>query len=170
MPLAVGNKWVYHVEVFDTFSVIQEYDDSIAIISDTTINSESWFRDQKSRLFTNYDDGLYQLISGTPRLWIKFPGDVGDTFTTAINLFNPYEEYGPFRVMTDNVAISVPAGSFPCWQYQRSICIFSGGGTANYYFSPYTGLIRFEHNSTRRCMQEMGTPSASGRLLRYELH
>jgi len=167
MPLAVGNKWVYDVTISDTVNDHQEYNDSIAIIDDTLVGNEMWFKDQMGRLYTNRADGLWQLTSGQPMLLVKYPANVGDSFMTELN----YSGYGgspKMQLAEKAVNISVSVGNFQCYRYHQMVggfCSFP----AEYYYQPLIGLIRFGCAPDRYCSQQ-GFLRKRWDLVRLELH
>lgn len=86
MPLAVGNSWRYRITVSEEnqFRAPGVFIVSNRIDSISVYNSKNWFvfndNDEKKYL-RNFDDGLYSFDKSLEKLFIKFPAEVGDSWS-----------------------------------------------------------------------------------------
>jgi hypothetical protein len=141
IPLAVGNQWTTRTSLRNgEGKLISSSIQTSQIISDTTIDGERWFvmhtpasGDNPSRtsLGTNRPDGFYTLRSGVPSLLVKYPVDVGDHFQGP---------NGETKVLSTNEKVSVPKGTFVCYQYS---VILRGPAMARATtcYSPGVGMV-----------------------------
>jgi hypothetical protein len=111
VPLAVGNKWILDVTKYDsTGTIIGSYVDSLMVVGDTLILTETWFIDHTGSLKINRADGLYQWDDPgeLPWLVLKYPTYVDDTFSSKSDT--------AFVISIDTL-ITVPSGSYSCIRY-----------------------------------------------------
>jgi hypothetical protein len=144
VPLAVGNQWTTRTSSRNAEGkLISSGIQTSRIISDTTVDGERWFVEEfsssdnnssRTRLCTNRSDGFYILRSGAPLLSVKYPVNVGDR----------YQGFGgDAKVVSTNEKISVPKGTFVCYQYTVSLRGPAMGRATMYYF-PGVGLVSTE--------------------------
>lgn len=118
VPLAIGNQWTTRTSNYNAEGKLRSSSIRTSqIISDTTIDGERWFvahtpasgdNPSSTSLGTNRPDGFYTLRSGVPMLSAKYPASVGDS----------YQGFGgDVKVVSTNEKISVPKGTFICYQY-----------------------------------------------------
>jgi hypothetical protein len=144
VPLAIGNQWTMRTSLRDgQGKLISSSIQTSQILSDSTIDGERWFvmhtpasGDNPSRtsLGTNRPDGFYVLKSGVPLLNVKYPAHVGDNY---------HGFGGDAKVLSTNEKISVPKGTFICYQYS---VILRGPamGRATICYCPGVGLVSVE--------------------------
>jgi len=144
LPLEIGTSWIYEVSALDTtvndLRVIKT--DTFSIIRDTVISGSRWFEVNglggEMAYATNWKEGLYYARpGGEPFLWIKYPAEVGDTFTSMIG------EIEANTVMAGTgLEMKVPAGDFFCHKYIQKVGPMEM--TTNYYLAPGVGLVKLE--------------------------
>ncbi len=144
VPLAVGNQWTTRASSRNAEGkLISSGIQTSRIISDTTIDGERWFVEEfsssddnpsRTGLCTNRSDGFYILRSGAPLLSVKYPVSVGDR----------YQGFGgDAKVLSTNEKISVPKGTFVCYQYSVSLR-GPAMARATICYSPGVGLVSTE--------------------------
>jgi hypothetical protein len=136
VPLAIGNRWTIHTSVRSAEGrLISVQIENTQIQSDTIVDGERWFLMNNSghnTICTNRSDGFYVLRSGVAMLRFKYPSDVGDRFR-GID--------GEMRVVSVDEHVSVPKGSFVCYQYKTTPI----PGTSIYMCcSPGVGIVNIE--------------------------
>ncbi|MDP2884828.1 MAG: carboxypeptidase-like regulatory domain-containing protein [Ignavibacteria bacterium] len=141
IPLAIGNQWTMHISQWDTQDNLTTFKNEILeILRDTTVAGERWFimRSFGGRfvLCMNKPDGFYELKSGKSTLRLKYPARVNDSYQRP-------DAYTNTKVVSVNASISVPKGTFACYQYEDSF-IPLGGFRTNEYYSPGVGLVAGE--------------------------
>jgi len=144
LPLEVGTKWIYQVSGFDTtVNQLRPFKvDTFNVAGDTTINHVVWYEiyglGGDHALATNLGDGLYYAHFGyQPFLFVKYPINVGDTFSSNIGQIHAITQ-----LVADDIELHVPAGDFYCYKYAQA----AGPQKVmtNYYFAPGVGLIKME--------------------------
>lgn len=136
IPLAVGNSWTIRISYWDLDGKLRtsRYETS-RIVGDTIIDGERWFvmsGDGWYNLCANKVNGFYKLNSGTKVLHVKYPAKVGDSY---------HGPSGETKVVSLNANISVPKGSFVCYQYRVS---GPEGARLDLYYSPGVGLVSID--------------------------
>ncbi len=142
MPLAVGNQWEYAITDYDTNSVVISVDTVLLeIVKDTLIQNMTFsiitangVRDPEIFWPSNQSDGVWVFIpfDSTLALAFKYPASVGDRITFGQD---------SMVVAYTNKSVTVPAGTFPCYQYNQ----YSSGLLEQIWsFSPNVGMIKAE--------------------------
>lgn len=166
IPLAVGNQWTMRITDWGTDgNATTVKNEILEILRDSIVAGERWFvmRSYGGRLILcmNKPDGFYQLRSGKSTLWLKYPASVNDSYQSPDANTNT-------RIVSVNLNVSVPKGTFVCYQYESSF-IPLGGFRTNHYYSPGVGyvaseLARGNRNSTG------GSITGKVELVDYILH
>ena len=136
-PLKTGNYWVSQHETYDSLGTLRNaFVDTLRVVGDTMINSERWyyFLEGAHGFYTNRADGHYGYVaawSPQPFLDLKYPAQQGDTYSI------PYA-LGIREVVSTGASITVPAGTFTCYQYRSP---YPNNWQWNYYYTPGVGLI-----------------------------
>lgn len=125
MPLAVGNKWFYTVDITDSFYVTTTRQDSIVLIATMEKDGLIWYHDQEYNLYTMNNDTL--------TIWEFANTRWGFDMTDSAS--------GDF----DLVEISVPAGTFGTLHFSRPPN-YPYGGLDNRYFAKGVGIVYIEDN------------------------
>jgi hypothetical protein len=132
--LAVGNKWQYHANYYDSDGNIESSADFIKIIDrDTVVSGIKWFIHSDSSTFAkfgkkaerNSDDGLllidFLAADGDNKAEIKYkkPSFVGEKF---IFWTHPISGYQCYRTVSSlDSAILLEIGNFECFIYSDFI-------------------------------------------------
>jgi hypothetical protein len=129
LPLAVGNSWIYAITAFDSLgNVLGNGIDTSIVSRDTTIDNETWYilynRGAPVNLGINRSDGYWSravtlspnttniATLGDPYLSAKFPTATGQVFVN---------ETGYSTVVLDtDTTVTVPAGTFRCYEYKKT--------------------------------------------------
>ena len=137
-PLNTANNWIFKTIVYDTVGAVKftSYD-TILVGRDTTISSQKWFQAMDKNVFwTNKTDGVWQIDFGgsnqTAQLLFKFPGNVGDNWTT---------RDGQASIVSTNASISLSSSTYTCYEYTSD---YGLGHTENDYFKSGVGPILIE--------------------------
>ena len=163
IPLAIGNQWTMHIVEWDTDgNITSSRNETTQILGDTSIAGERWFIMKHRRgntICINRPDGYYVLRSEVSSLQLKYPANIGDSYEGPD---------GTMRVVSLNVNLSVPKGSFVCYQYETNLTRVGGLSVLNYY-SPGVGFIGGQIVSAN---QNRTDASISGKieLVDYILH
>ena len=135
IPLAIGNQWTTKVTEWDfDGDITSSRYQTTKIIGDTTVADEHWFimkHPRGSVICMNGSEGFYELRSGTKILVLKYPASVGDSYQAPD---------GPEKILSQNAKLSVPKGSFVCYQYELTLTRVGDLRIKNYY-CPGVGLI-----------------------------
>lgn len=145
LPLKTGNTWVYDVYGLDTVKDrhILIRVDTFEILNDTVIDGEKWWDTRqighKKAWVINRKDGLWLRFreDSIPFLWVKYPGFIEDEYKSVI-MGVPSSN----KILTNNIAVEVPAGKFDCYAYGQYIG--KQQILTRYYFTPNKGLIKME--------------------------
>jgi hypothetical protein len=145
-PLKVGNLWRAQVVEYDTNAVVISTDTLVLeVAKDTIIHNETFYiitvngvRDPEVPPLTERSDGIYWYWSlpDTIALCLKYPAAVNDWF---------YWGNDSAVVVSTNISVTVPAGTFSCYQYD----IYSSPSQLKQssYYSPYYGPVKSEEYS-----------------------
>ena len=144
VPLAVGNQWTTRTSLRDGLGkLISSSIQTSRILRDTTLDGERWFVEEFSAsdespsrtvLCTNRPDGFYKFRSGAPLLSVKYPASVGDSF---------HGFGGDAKVLSTNEKVTVPKGTFVCYQYSVSLR-GPAMGRVTMCYSPGVGFVSTE--------------------------
>jgi hypothetical protein len=148
LPLALGNTWLYRDAALWPDGSLKgfSYDYHRQVTFDTIIrgirwsvwgdtlhcndcSTGEWVSNQSSGLWTGWP------TENLTYLRLPFPAPVG---TQAVS---KYEEW---TVISQSITITVPAGTFQCYQYRQG----AAGGGHDYFFAPGVGMVRFNWYST----------------------
>lgn len=141
MPLAIGNWWAFQIIDFRNPVVPDTSYDTIRVVSDTSIQGEQWYILDDSSLLTNRDHGLWRMAeTGTPYLWLKFPGVIGQTY-------NADPVSGQSVEITDTARfIAIPTlPFFYCYGYLMTYADTSLGDRL--YFAPRFGPVKLQYDT-----------------------
>jgi hypothetical protein len=151
LPLSVGNEWNYKDTGFDFDGTIKfpeiDFSYNLRIKKDTVIGGNLW--SQIVSLPESNDAGFREWLSNRQNgLWEGYPQS-GDSLTW-LRLPYPAEagtkataRYDEWWVVSNNVMVTVPAGTFRCYHYKvKSLGNWSYGIINDYFYSPNIGLIR----------------------------
>ena len=158
LPLKAGNQWTFKVTNYNQAGVVTSTGTmTITVLRDSIIAGETWSVLSNSiatnlAVYTNRTDGLYAMSSGTPYLLAKYPGSVNDTYSGI---------QSSKKIMSTNISITVPKGTYSCYQYQTTSSVISTLVT-NEYYSPGVGYVQFEG-------ADIGTDGKVYRSTLYEL-
>jgi hypothetical protein len=133
-PLMVGNNWTYKLTSFDTSGVAlgAPADFVYQVISDSTVFNEKWYYLSGALYYVNRSDGVWRVLNGTPVLFLKYPASVNDSYSSSL---------GRLRVMSTGTTITVPKGTYSCYQYRLSQ---ANGSQFDYYFLEGIGFVRID--------------------------
>jgi len=141
-PLKVGNQWTIETTVLDSAGEIIEADTVVfELVGDTLIQDETWYIlavdgmiDPEMSPLTNRDDGLWH---GGPSggLIFKYPAAVNDTFMVGTDTAT---------VESINDTITVPAGTFICYNYKWAGPSDPDRPYQFHYLAPRVGIIKDE--------------------------
>jgi hypothetical protein len=133
-PLKVGNVWNYKLTSFDTSGVAlaAPQDFVYQITKDTTVFNEQWYCMSGALFYINRGDGVWRVFNGIPVLFFKYPAKVSDSYSSSL---------GRIRVMSVDTSITVPKGTYHCYQYRLSQ---ANGSQFDYYFIEGIGIARID--------------------------
>jgi len=136
IPLATGNRWTMNTSDRNAMGKLMSFQSEFTqILGDTIIGGERWFLMNNSghtTLCTNRPDGFYELRGRAKLLRFKYPANVGDRYQGAD---------GETTVVSVDEHISVPKGSFVCYQYRATHV----AGLRTYVScSPGVGIVSLE--------------------------
>jgi len=133
-PLKVGNVWSYKLTSYDTSGVAlaAPQDFVYQITKDTTVFVEQWYCMSGALYYINRSDGVWRVFNGIPVLFFKYPAKLSDSYSSSL---------GRIRVMSIDTSITVPKGTFHCYQYRLSQ---ANGSQFDYYFLEGIGIARID--------------------------
>lgn len=150
-PLTRGNTWSYVVS--PNLLRGQDSIDVQTVVRDTVIDAQTWSfltytygnpRNRFGMWYRNSDQGLWMLYSPSPVLYYRYPCQPGDTYPGPAGI-------DTIRVVSTQLQLSVPAGTFTCILYERSITQYFSSGPFTFYtdsyVSPGTGEVKTEFYS-----------------------
>lgn len=137
MPLEIGNFWTWTFEnIEETWTVSEETTLQGVDVYKVTVTSQQ--NEDYALYFRNEEDGLYAVGSDfeffdPPRLYIKYPVDLGEDFIDGWS-FN-------YTVVSLTETVTVPAGTFTeCIKYEAR---YPGGDLVSIeYWKPGVGRIK----------------------------
>lgn len=166
IPLFIGNYWVTDSTVYDANGAAHAGgEDSIKVLGSTISPKDGstyfnlkyfWVMKTNTGLFTASPPNFYNAY-----LFFKYPANPGETFREHSDIiYMPFPTpskpdsittiFSDYKVTSNGTPITVPAGSFSCYEYTA---VWNQGGTGKpyqkdvYYFAPGVGFIRTEHYS-----------------------
>nr|MBN2277323.1 hypothetical protein [candidate division Zixibacteria bacterium] len=149
LPLAVGNAWsgtTRTTTIYDTSTVDIIY----FVTADSVVGEENWYL-IKSKAngttglfgwFTVRQDGVYVITAendlgvAEPQMIFKFPGKVGDKYTS-----NLWGATYTIEIIAQNVSVTVPQGFHACCQYELRV---GQSGYSGIFLGPNTGFVKME--------------------------
>jgi hypothetical protein len=146
-PLATGNYWTYSSNNYDSTGAItsSKNNNSFFIVGDTIINSTKWYMFLLPIfLITNLDGGVYGYYSSGPKLILKYPASVQDSFPLIGS-----QVY--VHVKSVNSRITLSSGTFCCYAYEIKSPPTSttiGGSVEIDYYCPGVGMVKVESYSS----------------------
>jgi hypothetical protein len=139
MPLAIGNRWIYYTETWDTLGwpTGARYD-TVIIVSDTIIDGINWFNDNRGGRYSHQEGGLWKYWSGNLCLLAMYPAEVGEMCNNCPQYANPLNPQ--LEVLTTDWQVTVDPGTYSCYRYYMSFGYYEPI-VYYFYYSPGTGLI-----------------------------
>ncbi|MFA5832592.1 MAG: hypothetical protein WDA22_03840 [Bacteroidota bacterium] len=151
-PLKPGNTWAFSTVEYDTTgTVIKSGFGSFVVTTDTIVSGETWYHitgtgSGGTMFYTNRSEGLWVMSNSTSGLFqglfFKYPVNAGDNWSLGGD---------PMFLQSADTVITVPAGTFHCYEYRLSMIDY-------YYFCPGVGIISEDSysstNSGRRYLKE----------------
>ncbi len=152
LPLALGNYWIMESLKLDSVgSVLRTTYDTLEINDEMTYQGKQYFMLTNVGV-RNGSDGMYQLIHDTENdtyqevLTLKYPAKAGDVFMSGSD---------EITVMATNISITVPAGTFKCYQYRDVYEViddenpeYSGKYIRDMFVAPGIGFVKMEGIAT----------------------
>lgn len=136
IPLAIGHKWDYHTNIYDTTgNIVWNFNSSDIVIGDSTIENTKWFYFDKNALyFSVLSDGYhyynkYETDSLKNILVYKYPCNLGDT-------------YSYYEVTKVDTQITVPAGTFKCIMYSLRMQTSMDFAYLDFFIKPGVGIVK----------------------------
>jgi len=131
VPLTVNNQWTYRRTFFDSTGTVTSVDTFMNYVRrDTIIQGETWASTSYWGSCRNNSDG-YWFYYLQPVLQYKYPAAAGDFFML---------QQDTVRVVSTNQQVTVPFGTFACYDYQRTFF----GLPYHSLVCPKLGLVRDE--------------------------
>jgi len=154
LPLAIGNKWFYHVSVDARYPtpIHQSFTDSIMIVRDSIVDGKHYYYDQYNKLYRYEDGALETTFQISPSLeYLVFTFNTTDCDNGSIG--TETADIGTF--VTQSYSVTYFGYSF--FIYHQT-----------YHYAPDVGLISFDQVVDRLCSGcELYT---HWHLIGYELH
>ncbi len=155
VPLKIGNEWYYKYYYYDTTgtSLPGFHYDSAAVVRDTIIGQEKWYRAPNLKpadvddldWYTNRSDGIWVLRKVTrsnppvdtaiPYLTFKYPTSTGEYWGSPLG--------DSTRVLSMDEVVVTDSGIDTCIVYEDHY-EFARLGDMHYYFSPHRGWVMLE--------------------------
>jgi hypothetical protein len=160
MPLAIGNRWEFQVVNYTNPVVPDTSYDTILVVRDTTIDTERWFILNDGAVTTNRDDGLWRMTAtGTPYLWLKFPGLQNQTYNA-----DPVRGESVKITSTSQIVTSPTLPLLYCYVYEST---YSDPSTKDvFYYAPRVGPAVLVHDT----IDIFTTLLVRKTLIRYQLN
>lgn len=148
MPLAVGNLWEFVKATYDTISGDSVVTlDTIAIVRDSVIQSETWFVGKTGKMYINRSSGLWGRSSGGEAyLFLKYPAVAGDFYPGSPDLGET------INVESTNILWGVPHGNHICYYYLSTVS--DPTFKYRYYYKPNLGPVVHEKVTTSQKIVE----------------
>lgn len=136
LPTAVGNKWVYDVQFFDSTGQrkpFPSHEVALEITESIIIADEQWFV-FGTQIVRNKPDALWKLENNLHEVLYKFPAHKGYSYRVDGTVVTVAEVDFP---------LSIYGGTLQCHRYEYR---YSGSDFVHaiHYCAPYIGLIRVE--------------------------
>ena len=199
MPLAVGNRWIGRItEIDSSANIVSVRLDTQVIYRSEVVNGETWYYKTETPLMivskpgmpdsldtleavcTIRTDGLYSAIApnfSTATLTAKYPAAIGDTlFRLLLGNTDSTETWDAKTVVSTDANLSVPAGSFICFQYNENLIRIKNGIATSHpvdsvYYAPGVGLLQYGYDIVKPAYPPRVTHHhALWQLVRAELH
>jgi len=153
LPLTPGNYWVYEQHYYDSTGTEHNQpwgNDTVEVISDTTINNFTYHRLVDHNLFgtsepdtTHYRDSSDCIVNHKGSVLFRLTPGVVFTYYPSYDSTIYYIDYS---LATQPSAITVPAGTYECLDYQGAIFSsldgFSVPDTIHKYYSKNVGIVK----------------------------
>lgn len=147
LPLRVGNQWKYTSIVYDSAGVEkQRWAEQQSVIADTVVDGEVWYLTDFSSYLTNRLDGVWQMMPNwtftgislglqDPQLLLPFPTPIGSSITV--------RSIETYTLLKKDVEVTVPAGTFSCYQYRMTLPESLTAVTEyDLFYAPDVGLVK----------------------------
>lgn len=127
-PLKVGNKWTYQNTYYNLDGSIDTTNgsDSVIFLVDSAIvyNSIPAYAmtivEKSIMYYLNTDLFMVDQFSGNPRLILRYPMNINETILIKDTTYSSGgRSKNILRYVSDNVSITVPAGTFNCINYEQ---------------------------------------------------
>ena len=153
LPLTPGNYWVYEQHFYDSAGIEHNQtwgNDTVEVISDTSVNNLIYHRivEHNFNGFAKHDTALYRDSSNCI---VNNKGTVSFRLTPGV-VYTYYPSYDStmyyidFSLAAQSSAITVPAGTFDCLDYQGAVYSkidsFAVPDTIHKYYSKNVGIIK----------------------------
>src|SRR5687768_2078366 len=146
IPLSLGNRWEYTNIYYDSTSTVTSQDTSVLHVTDTlTYNAELLYVINDFFAAVNRSDGYWSDFFSVSNLHLKlkYPAFIGDSFdrdtfiVTNEQTPDPIDRaFGKTVVRSTSRSVTVPAGTFVAYEYERIYYLESNG-------RPYLREVRF---------------------------
>jgi len=146
IPLSLGNRWEYTNTYYDSNSSVTGRDSSVFQVTDTlTANAELLYIINDFSAAVNRSDGYWSdfFAISNLHLTLKYPAFIGDSFdkdtfiVTNEQTPDPIDRaFGETVVRSTSRSVTVPAGTFVAYEYERTYHLESNG-------RPYLREVRF---------------------------
>ena len=160
--MKVGNTFVSKKDFYDlkTGEHYQTKIDTVRIVGTAVLGNDTCFVTNSNHYIINKSDGYWTNADGKKdrlELEAKFPGSVGDTFSpyqkptlekSSAGKMEPDTIVGNWEIIAKDQQITVPAGTFRCWEYQsdhKSIQTKKVHFRTITWFAPGHGIIKSEN-------------------------
>ena len=155
IPMAVGNQWHYQSDLVDSLgNVIISSNETVRIFGDTLVGGDLWYGFNTQGYRMNRPDGIWQLL---PTPFLEFPINLGDSVLQGNGITYT-------RLLSKGEHITVPAGTFSCFEYSERNPQYNNALVNKYYLMPSLGLVKKEAYSVTS-----ENPNTIIQLLVYEL-
>ena len=136
IPMAVGNRWINRVSVYDTSgNPSYSYLDTSRIYRDTLISNEVWFDFFEQGLRQNRADGVWLMTWPSPIL--QFP-TLADSSS-----YLPWDS-SYIKLLSRNTTITVPKGTFVCYEYSHIYPSHAHPLGDKYFIARKVGIVKRE--------------------------
>ena len=157
MPLKVGNFYISQNEQFDYSTEVLDslYIDTLSLISSKAVGADTFFSVrisgkelEDSAYLYNRSDGLWGLQEDN-LLVAKYPASVGDSFSPDTIFGSGSDPWctGKWVLVAKDDPVSVPAGIFKCYKYQKEMRVDSTGELYKRdinWMAPGIGFVKYE--------------------------
>lgn len=161
MPLEPGNQWVYEVEGNQFYSQITHLVESVAkyqyqdtqidmyyIVADYGIGTYAYYYYYHEDAFNHTLH--WKIEPDNPTYCFKYPVERGDEWENEFILEYTNEYLDEYRLVSKHSRVTVPAGTFQCYEYEIERTGITNDGYIsryrdNYYFKPGIGMVAHKH-------------------------